>query len=317
MSDRKIGYIGLGNMGGGMASHLVASGYDVTVFDLRAEAVHALVDKGATAASSPKEVAETCDVIISSLPTPQSVENAATGENGLVHGLSAGKVYIDMSTIDPDTTRRVGAAVRATGAEMLDVPVGMGPPHAARGELTLMIGGNASVVEDCKDVLDTLGGEQFYCGELGSGATTKIVNNLVSCSVATLLGEAVTLGVAAGLDPERLRNVMNNTAASTLHGRNGLKAKVLSATSSLALSSCCRIRIWDLPRSSRHRWARRIWWGLPHTRCRRLPWARGWATKTSMLRLRWRRRRRVLRSGATTRHRQLRERMRHVRTRGQ
>ena len=193
MSDRKIGYVGLGNMGGGMASHLVASGYDVTVFDLRAEAVQALVDKGATAASSPKDVAEKCDVIISSLPTPQSVENAATGENGLVHGLSAGKVYIDMSTIDPDTTRRVGAAVRETGAEMLDVPVGMGPAQAATGQLTLMIGGNASVVEDCKDVLDTLGGEQFYCGELGSGATTKIVNNLVSCSVATLLGEAVTL----------------------------------------------------------------------------------------------------------------------------
>ena len=226
MSDRKIGYIGLGNMGGGMASHLVASGYDVTVFDLRAEAVQALVDKGASAASSPRDVAEKCDVIISSLPTPQSVENAATGENGLVHGLSEGKVYIDMSTIDPDTTRRVGAAVRETGAEMLDVPVGMGPAQAATGQLTLMIGGNASVVEDCKDVLDTLGGEQFYCGELGAGATTKIVNNLVSCSVATLLGEAVTLGVAAGLDPERLRNVMNNTAASTLHGRNGLKAKV-------------------------------------------------------------------------------------------
>ncbi|CAI8027945.1 Probable 3-hydroxyisobutyrate dehydrogenase, mitochondrial [Geodia barretti] len=229
MSDRKIGYIGLGNMGGGMASHLVASGYDVTVFDLRAEAVQALEDKGATAASSPKDVAEKCDVIISSLPTPQSVENAATGENGLVHGLSAGKVYIDMSTIDPDTTRRVGAAVRATGAEMLDVPVGMGPAHAARGQLTLMIGGNASVVEDCKDVLDTLGGEQFYCGELGSGATTKIVNNLVSCSVATLLGEAVTLGVAAGLDPERLRNVMNNTAASTLHGRNWTEGKGVRA----------------------------------------------------------------------------------------
>ena len=213
MTDRKIGYIGLGNMGGGMASHLVASGYDVTVYDVRAEAVQALVDKGATAASSPREVAEQCDVIVSSLPTPQSVENAATGENGIVQGLSAGKVYIDMSSIDPDTTRRVGAAVREKGAEMLDVPVGMGPAQAATGMLTLMIGGNASVVEDCKDVLDTLGDQQFYCGELGLGVTTKIVNNLVSCSVATLLGEAVTMGVAAGLDPERLREVMNNTAA--------------------------------------------------------------------------------------------------------
>lgn len=226
MADRKIGYIGLGNMGGGMASHLLASGYDVTVYDIRAEAVQALVDKGATAASSPREVAEQCDVIVSSLPTPQIVESMATGEDGLVHGLSAGKVYIDMSSIDPDTTRRVGAAVQAKGADMLDVPVGMGPQQAATGALTLMIGGSASVVEDCKDVLDTLGDQQFYCGELGLGVTTKIVNNLVSCSVATLLGEAVTMGVAAGLNPERLREVMNNTAASTLHGRTGLKAKV-------------------------------------------------------------------------------------------
>ena len=226
MTERKIGYVGLGNMGGGMASHLVASGYDVTVYDLRVEAVQALVDKGATAAASPREVAELCEVVISSLPTPQSVENAVTGENGIAEGLNAGKVYIDMSTIDPDTTRRVGEAVRETGAEMLDVPVGMGPAQAATGQLTLMIGGDASVVEDCKDVLDTLGGEQFYCGDLGTGVTTKIVNNLVSCTVATLLGEAVTLGVAAGLDPERLQEVMDNTAASTLHGRTGLKAKV-------------------------------------------------------------------------------------------
>ena len=226
MADRKIGYIGLGNMGGGMAAHLVASGYDVTVYDIRAEAVQALTDKGATAASSPREVAEQCDVIVSSLPTPQIVESMATGEDGLVHGLSAGKVYIDMSSIDPDTTRRVGAAVRAAGADMLDVPVGMGPQQAASGTLTLMIGGSASVVEDCKDVLDTLGDQQFYCGELGAGVTTKIVNNLVSCSVATLLGEAVTMGVAAGLNPDRLQEVMDNTAASTLHGRIGLKGKV-------------------------------------------------------------------------------------------
>ena len=88
MSDQKIGYIGLGNMSGGMAAHLVASGYDVTVYEVRAEAVQALVNKGATAASSPREVTERCDVIVSSLPTPQSVENAATGENGFVKSMS-------------------------------------------------------------------------------------------------------------------------------------------------------------------------------------------------------------------------------------
>ena len=228
MPNRKVGYIGLGNMGGGMAAHLLSSGYDVVVYDLRPEAVQVLVDKGATAAASPKEVAERCEIVISSLPTPRSVEDAATGSDGIVEGLSAGKIYIDMSTIDPDTTRRVGEAVKRTGASMLDVPVGMGPPQAAGGELTLMIGGDANDVEACKDVLDTLGNQQFYCGELGSGVTTKIVNNLVSCSVATLLGEAVAMGVAAGLDAETLRDVMNNTAADTLHGRSSLKSKTFA-----------------------------------------------------------------------------------------
>lgn len=228
MAERKIGYIGLGNMGGGMAAHLVASGYDVVVYDLRAEAALALADKGASVAGSPREVAEQCEIIISSLPTPRSVEDAVMGENGIAAGIGAGKIYIDMSTIDPDTTRKAGDAVRAAGGSMLDVPVGMGPAQAASGQLTLMIGGDANDVEACKDVLDTLGSQQFYCGGPGTGVTTKIVNNLVSCSVATLLGEAVAMGIAAGLDAETLRDVMNNTAASTLHGQTALKAKVFA-----------------------------------------------------------------------------------------
>lgn len=121
MDERKIGYIGLGNMGGGMAAHLVASGYDVVVYDLRAEAAQVLVDKGATAAGSPREVATRCEIIISSLPTPRSMEDAVMGENGIAAGIGASKIYIDMSAIDPDTTRKVGDAARVAGGSIAKV----------------------------------------------------------------------------------------------------------------------------------------------------------------------------------------------------
>ena len=219
MPDRTIGYIGLGHMGGGMAANLLAKGHSVMVYDLDGAAVQRLVDQGASSAKSPKDLAAACDIIITSLPNSKIVEQVATGPNGIIEGITSGKTYIDMSTIDPDTTRRVGEAMKSKGAEMLDVPVGKGPPQAADGTLTLMIGGDAAVVESCKDVLDTLGNEQFYCGTLGTGITTKIVNNLVSCTVATLLGEAFTMGSAAGLNPSNLLEVMQSTAAGTAHGK--------------------------------------------------------------------------------------------------
>ena len=228
MVKRKLGYVGLGMMGGGMASHLIASGYDVAVHDLRDEAVQVLQEKGATGVNTPRAVAERSEVVISSLPTPQIVEQVALGSDGIVSGLSEGQVYIDMSSIDPDTTRRVGRAIAEKGGHMLDVPVGKGPADAARGGLTLMIGGDADVVASVQDVLDTLGDEQFYCGELGMGVTTKLVNNLVSCSVATLLGEAFAMGAAAGLDVDVLWDVMTTTAANSSHLQRSFKHRAMA-----------------------------------------------------------------------------------------
>ena len=227
MTHQRIGFVGLGRMGAAMSARLRDSGYQLEVYDVRQQAVDTLVGMGAFAAESCKQIAERCDVIISSLPTPESVEQAALGQNGVVEGLSGGKTYIEMSTVDPDTTRRVGAAVASKGAHMLDVPVGKGPAAAAIGDLTLMIGGDEGVVENCKEILNALGSEQFYCGTLGMGVTAKIVNNLVSCSISVLLGEAFTLGTAAGLEAGLLRQVMINTAADTWHARNTFNERVL------------------------------------------------------------------------------------------
>lgn len=225
---RRIGYIGLGMMGGGMATHLLKSGYPVTVFDLSAEAVERVLEFGAERADSPKAVAEASDVVITSLPNPASVEAVALGEDGIVHGVRPGMVYIDMSSIEPVTTRKVGAELAKRGAQMLDVPVGKGPPAAARGDLTLMVGGDPAVVEACADILDTLGSRRFYCGPLGAGVTTKLVNNLVSTAICALTGEAMAIGARAGLDPEVMLAVMSNTAADSAHLRNAITNRVLT-----------------------------------------------------------------------------------------
>lgn len=225
-SKRQIGYIGLGLMGGGMATHLLKQGFPLTVYDARPEAMEDVAEFGAERAGSPREVAEVSDVVISSLPNPGIVEAVALGPDGIVHGLQAGKVYIDMSTIDPATTCRVGAEVERRGAHMLDVPVGKGPPAAASGGLTLMVGGDPAIVESCADVLDTLGSERFYCGPLGSGVTVKLANNLLSCSIAALVGEAMAIGAKAGLDPEVMYAVMTNTAADNWHLRQNFPTKV-------------------------------------------------------------------------------------------
>jgi 4-hydroxybutyrate dehydrogenase/sulfolactaldehyde 3-reductase len=229
-AKRSIGYIGLGYMGGGMATHLVKSGYPVTVFDLREEAIEAVMEYGAERGSSPADVAARSDVVITSLATPRIVEAVALGDAGIVEGAKAGSIYIDMSSIEPETTRRVGAALAAKGVHMLDVPVGKGPPAAAKGELTLMVGGDPAVIERVTDVLDTLGSQRYYCGPLGMGVTMKLVNNLVSTAICALTGEAMAIGAKAGLSPEMMFNVFSNTAADSAHLRNAIKNRVITGT---------------------------------------------------------------------------------------
>src|SRR5215204_1750402 len=227
-AKRPIGYIGLGMMGGGMASHLVKAGYPVTVYDPREEAIEAVLEFGAERGASPADVAARSAIVVSSLPNPAIVEAVALGEDGIIHGAKPGTVYIDMSSIEPNTTRRVGEALAARGVDMLDVPVGKGPPAAAKGDLTLMVGGDPAVVERVADVLDTLGSQRFYCGPLGAGVTTKLVNNLVSTAICALTGEGMAIGAAAGLDAETLISVMSNTAPDSAHLRNAITHRVLT-----------------------------------------------------------------------------------------
>src|SRR5690348_8901011 len=189
-----VGFIGLGTMGAPMARNILDKGHRLIVADVVPAAVAALVAGGATAAATPKEVAAASEIVITMLPDAPDVEHVALGPDGIVAGIRPGAIYIDMSTIDPETTRRVGEAIAAKGASMIDSPVGKTADHAVAGTLTLMVGGDAGVIARCRPVLDCMGADFFHCGGLGAGQTMKLINNLLATAVSEASIEALVTG---------------------------------------------------------------------------------------------------------------------------
>jgi 3-hydroxyisobutyrate dehydrogenase-like beta-hydroxyacid dehydrogenase len=208
-----VGFIGLGTMGAPMARNLLKKGHAMTVFDVAPAAVSALVAAGSRAAATPARVAEASDVVITMLPDAPDVERVALGRDGLVQGLRAGSVYVDMSTIDPETTRRVGAAVRAKGAAMIDAPVGKTADAAVAGTLTLMVGGDPADIARVRPVLDCMGTDFFHCGPLGAGQTIKLINNLLATCIAEASIEALVTGTKAGITLDTMLAVFRTTMA--------------------------------------------------------------------------------------------------------
>lgn len=210
----KVGFIGLGVMGGPMAQNIAKRGHPLTVYDLSEEAVARLTAVGAKAAKNPRDVGAASDVVVTMLPEPQHVEHVVLGPNGLAEGLRAGGVVIDMSTIDPYTSQRVGAELKKKGIDMVDSPVGKTSEHAATGTLTLMVGGDPAVIERVKPVLDCMGNETFYCGGLGMGHAMKITNNVLATTIMAANTEALAIGAKCGLTLELMLEVMKTTMAN-------------------------------------------------------------------------------------------------------
>lgn len=208
-----VGFIGLGVMGAPMARNLMKKGYSLTVLDMNKDAVQALVAAGAKAASTPREVAAASEVVVTMLPDAPDVERVALGKDGVLEGLKPGSIYIDMSTIDPATTKKVGAAVKAKGAAMIDSPVGKTADHAVAGTLTLMVGGDATDIARVRSVLDAMGTDFFHCGELGAGQTMKLLNNLLAQAIGEASVEAVVAGTKAGLTLDLMLSVLKTTMA--------------------------------------------------------------------------------------------------------
>lgn len=209
----KVGFIGLGVMGSPMALNVLKGGHELTVYDRRPQALEPLVAAGARAAASPREVGAASQIVVTMLPEPQHVEQVVLGDDGIAAGMAAGGIVIDMSTIDPVTSQRVGQALKARGIAMVDSPVGKTSEHAVSGTLTLMVGGEPADIERAMPVLRCMGTDTFLCGGPGMGHAMKITNNLLATTIMAANTEVLAIGVKAGLKLELMMEVMKTTMA--------------------------------------------------------------------------------------------------------
>lgn len=208
----RIGFIGLGNMGGPMALNLMKAGHSLVVHDVRRQAAAPHLERGAKWAESPRAAVEGIELILTSLPGPPEVEAVALGTDGIIHGASRGAIYADLSTGSPTVVRRIHAVMKERGLHMLDAPVSGGVWGAQRGTLQVMVGGDETIFKQVKPVLEAIGDKVGYMGEIGSGTIAKLVHNMISICTREIVAEAFTLGVKAGVRPEALLEAVKGGA---------------------------------------------------------------------------------------------------------
>lgn len=196
----KIGYIGLGKMGRGMVQNLIKAGHELVVHDVAKQAAASALDNGAEWAATPRDLAEMVDLVFTSLPMPADVESVASGADGLLAGLRENSVWFDFSTNDVKVIRDLGAKVSKRGAAFLDAPVGGGPANAAAGDLIFWVGGDRTLYERFKPVLDTMSERNMHVGGVGSGTITKLAQNMASNAINAVIVEVLTLGVKSGIE---------------------------------------------------------------------------------------------------------------------
>jgi 3-hydroxyisobutyrate dehydrogenase len=207
----QIGFIGIGVMGRPMALNLLKAGHRVTIFARHPEkaAVQEVLQEGAQQAPSPRAVAMVSDMVITMLPNSPEVEEVVAGEQGLLAGARKGLIIIDMSTIAPATSRRLGELAESKGAHFLDAPVSGGAQGAINGTLSIMVGGAETIFEQARPIFEVLGKHIFYVGSQGAGETIKLVNNMLCGTIAAATAEAFVLGVKAGADVETMTKIIN------------------------------------------------------------------------------------------------------------
>lgn len=208
-----IGFLGLGNMGGPMARNLLKAGHSVTVYDPSTQAVAALVEAGASPATSPASVAQaSVAAIVSMLPAAAQVKQVYLGKDGLLAHVAKGVLLIDSSTIDPLSAREVAAQAAAQGNPMLDAPVSGGTGGATAGTLTFMVGGAVADFDRAGPILSAMGKNIVHCGASGNGQVAKIANNLLLGISMAGVAEAMSLGVALGMDAKVLAGIINTSS---------------------------------------------------------------------------------------------------------
>lgn len=211
-----VGLVGVGTMGALVAQTLLEEDQRVIVFDVAREALERAQELGAEIVETPRQVAEQTDIVLLVLPGPPQVEGVVIGEDSLVQGARPKQVIIDMSTVDPITTRRMGDRAAEVNVDYLDAPI-LGRP-SAHGRWVLPVGGKVEVVERCRPVLELLGREVIHVGSLGSGNTLKLLNALMFSAINAMTAEMMAISVKAGLSPKVLFETIAASEAATVSG---------------------------------------------------------------------------------------------------
>jgi 3-hydroxyisobutyrate dehydrogenase-like beta-hydroxyacid dehydrogenase len=223
----KIGFIGLGAMGRGMAANLQKAGHDLVVHDMRPEAAAPYLDNGAAWAPTPRELAAQTQLVFTSLPAPPDVEAVALGDNGLAAGFTHGAVWFDLTTNSVETVRRLHAALAGQGVELMDAPVSGGPKGAANGRLAIWIGGDREVYDRHTDVLTAMSDDARYIGPIGAGTIAKLTHNMASLAINAVVTEVLTMGVKAGVEPAALWEAIRNGGAGRQRSFDNISRRFL------------------------------------------------------------------------------------------
>jgi 3-hydroxyisobutyrate dehydrogenase len=229
--DLAVGFIGLGVMGTPMVSHLHKAGYRVTLHDLDINAGRDLASslgKGAVCAASPREVAESSDVVITMLPNGRVVQQVALGDDGLAQGFKKGALLLDTSSSEPWLTKETAERLAAHGVSMVDAPVSGAQWGAEKAELVFMVGADPQDLERVRPLLDRMGTSVFHLGPVGAGHAMKCINNLITAVTFAATAEGLVVGKACGLDPEAMVQVLNASTGGSWISQNHIQRRVIS-----------------------------------------------------------------------------------------
>lgn len=215
-TDMRFGFIGVGAMGGALARNLIRAGKDILIYDLSPEAV----EKTLSAGTSGKAVQElnaiaAADVVFTSLPRPDHLETVMLGNTGLLSSMKKGAIYIDVSTIDPGTARKLSDACDEVGIKFLECPLGKTPADAEKAEEPIFVGGKKATYEEVKSVLEIIGSPVVYVGDVEASCGIKLISNLIGMANLSALAEGIKLGKKAGIEPDRLLELLDTTGAKS------------------------------------------------------------------------------------------------------
>ncbi len=227
MEKPKVGFIGLGNMGGPMAANIARAGYSLVVFDLNKEAYARLAGLEAAPVGSLKEVAAQSDVVFTSLPTVEASEAVWLGEEGVVAAAREGQVFVELSTVDPGLITRIGRRAAAKKALFVDAGVSGGVKKAAEGTLTIMAGGAREAFKKAQPIFGAIGQKIYHVGDLGAGMVVKLINNAIAHINVVAFLECVSVGLKAGVDVETLYEVISQGTGTSRQFETRFKNKVM------------------------------------------------------------------------------------------